>query len=336
MNRAVKPDSTVTTPSNLWPDQATVLGVSQLSDLSKKLLPIFTALIEQEKLDKSILPQLNSLYLPLAACLAGKHSYTPIVVGINGAQGAGKSTLSKILKALLAHGFDKSVVHLSIDDLYLSRQRREALAQSIHPLFKTRGVPGTHDVELGKTILSALTRGDSALPIKIPVFDKAQDDLLPESEWLLVDEPVDIVLFEGWCVGSRAQNQQALNHSVNDLEQNEDEHAVWRKYVNAQLEGPYQELFGLIDCLVMLKVPDMESVFEWRNLQEEKLQAHCEKERASTSKLMSEAEVKRFIMHFERITRESLKEMPDRADVLLALNKHHQVNAVRVASQEGA
>lgn len=313
-----------------------MLDAAQLSDLSKKLLPVFNELIAQEKLDERIRAQLNSLYLPFVAWLAQKHSGTPIIVGINGAQGAGKSTLSKILTALLTHGFNKSVVHLSIDDLYFSRQRREELAQTVHPLFKTRGVPGTHDVELGKTILSALMRGDSALPIKIPVFDKAQDDLLPESEWLTVDEPVDIILFEGWCVGARAPNQQALNHSVNDLEQSEDEHAVWRKYVNAQLEGPYQELFGLIDCLVMLKVPDMESVFEWRNLQEEKLRADCKNENASTSKLMSEAEVKRFIMHFERITRESLKEMPDRADVLLTLNKHHQINAVRVASQDGA
>lgn len=307
-----------------------MLDASRLSDLSQKLSPVFTAFVEQEKLEKSILSQLNNLYLPFVAWLAKKHSATPIIIGINGAQGAGKSTLSKILKALLTQGFGKSVVHLSIDDLYLSRSRREALAQSIHPLFKTRGVPGTHDVELGKTILSALVRGDSALPKNIPVFDKAQDDLLPESEWLTVDEPADIILFEGWCVGSRAQANEELSDSVNDLEQSEDKHAVWRNYVNAQLEGPYQELFGLIDCLVMLKVPDMESVFEWRNLQEEKLQADCKKENASTSKLMSEAEVKRFIMHFERITRESLKEMPDRADVLLELDAHHQVCNVKL------
>ena len=320
------------TQSNLWPDQATVLDAAQLSDLSKKLLPVFNEFIAQEKLDERIRAQLNNLYLPFVAWLAQKHSGTPIIIGINGAQGAGKSTLSKILKALLTHGFGKSIVHLSIDDLYLSRPRREALAQSVHSLFKTRGVPGTHDVALGKTILSALTRGDSGLPIKIPVFDKAQDDLLPESEWLTVDEPIDIILFEGWCMGSRAQTEEALNDSINDLEQREDEHVVWRKYVNAQLEGPYQELFGLIDFLVMLKVPDMESVFKWRNFQEEKLQADCKKENASISQVMSESEVKRFIMHFERITRESLKEMPDRADVLLELNTHHQVCNVRLGS----
>ena len=175
INRAVKTNQNATTQSNLWPDQVAVLDALQLSDLSPKLLPLFNEVVAQEELDESILPQLNSLYLPLAACLAGKHSHTPIVVGINGAQGAGKSTLSKILKALLTHGFGKSVVHLSIDDLYLSRSRREALAQSIHPLFKTRGVPGTHDVELGKTILSALTHGDSVLPLQIPAFDNARD-----------------------------------------------------------------------------------------------------------------------------------------------------------------
>ena len=212
--------------------------------------------------------------------------------------------------------------------------------QVIHPLFKVRGVPGTHDVELGKKILTSLTQGAEELPIKLPVFDKARDDLLPDSEWLLVDEPVDVILFEGWCVGSRAQADEDLNNSVNDLEQSEDEHAVWRKYVNAQLEGPYQALFGFIDCLVMMKVPDMDSVFEWRNLQERKLRQRCQDAgkphskvtTKKSKKVMSEAEVVRFIQHFERITRENLREMPGRSDILLELNKQHQVSGVRVTS----
>lgn len=326
-------DFNATIKPGLWPDQAVVLNAAQLEDLSQKLLPVFNEVVEREKLDKNILPRLDNIYLPFAAWLADQHSNTPIVIGINGAQGAGKSTLSKLLAALLTHGFEKSVVHLSIDDLYLSQARRNELAQSIHPLLKVRGVPGTHDVELGKTILSALSRGDYELPIKIPVFDKAQDDLLPETEWLTVGQPVDIILFEGWCVGSRAQNQETLNNSINELERNEDQHAVWRRYVNEQLAGPYSVLFDFIDCHVMLKIPDMASVFEWRNLQEIRLKERCEQENIPAPELMSEAEVKRFIMHFERITQENLREMPDRSEVLLELDKHHQVANVRVGKR---
>jgi D-glycerate 3-kinase len=268
----------------------------------------------------------------LTAWLANKHSDIPIVVGINGAQGSGKSTLSKILKSLLTHGFGKSVVHLSIDDLYLSQQRRQKLANEIHPLLEVRGVPGTHDVELGKKILSALVNKKSKFPVVIPVFDKAQDDLLPKSEWLAVDASPDIILFEGWCVGSRAQKQSELKRDVNELEKSKDREGIWRNYVNDQLAGPYQDLFGFIDYQLMLKVPDMESVFEWRALQEKRLEEHCTQENILNANVMSESEIAQFIMHYERITRASLEEMPDRADILLELNKQHQVCNIKVGA----
>jgi D-glycerate 3-kinase len=246
---------------SLWPGQNININKQQLDELSDKLFPIFDGIVWQEKIDKSIRPQLWDIYLPLASWLANKHSHIPIVVGVNGAQGSGKSTLCNILKSLLIHGFDKSVVTLSIDDLYLSRQHREKLGNAIHPLLEVRGVPGTHDVELGKKILSALVNTKSKFPVVIPVFDKAQDDLLPESEWLSVDASPDIVLFEGWCVGSRAQKLSDLETSINELEQLEDTQGIWRNYVNEQLAGRYQGLFNLIDYQMMLKVPDMESVF---------------------------------------------------------------------------
>lgn len=300
------------------------------SELLKMLTPLFVDVLEQENIDNALLSQLENIYLPLAAWIAQKHKHSPLVIGVNGAQGSGKSTLSKILVTLLSYGFGKKVVDISIDDLYLSRQDRINLATEVHPLFQVRGVPGTHDVDLGKRLLSSLTSGESELPIMVPVFDKSQDDLLPKSEWREISEPVDIILFEGWCVGAKSQDQDELIDAINDLERLEDNQGIWRQYVNDQLAGPYQELFGLIDYLVMLKVPDMESVFEWRYLQEQKLKEKCEAENITTSKVMSESEVAHFIMHYERITRSILTEMPDRANVLLSLDKQHQVCEVKV------
>lgn len=310
--------------TRLWQSSNNDSDTKTLAELSHELQPIFESIIEEEKLGAEIAAQLDRLYLPFANWIAAKHTHQTIVIGINGAQGSGKSTLSKILKSILAHAFNKSVVTLSIDDLYLSRQCREALAKEVHPLFITRGVPGTHDVKRGREIISTLLNPSPGLSVKIPVFDKSIDDLLPEQDWRSVTNDVDIILFEGWCVGAQAQSHDDLESAINELEINEDPDLVWRHYINEQLRGDYQLLFDSIDYQVMLKVPDMASVFEWRHLQEEKLAARLDKKKASLE-MMSEKELARFIMHFERITRFTLDEMPGRADVVLLLNKDHQV-----------
>jgi len=314
----------------LWPLSARISDADFLNKLSQDLQPIFDRIIIDEKLGNAISPQFSRLYLPFADWLAQKHNDKTIVIGINGAQGSGKSTLTKILKNLLSLAFNKSVIELSIDDLYLSRQRREELAKNVHPLLKTRGVPGTHDIEYANKIFSALLAQSSGVITKIPVFDKAVDDLLPEQEWLTVNNNVDIILFEGWCVGSQAQQSHQLESAVNELEENEDADLIWRTYINQQLKENYQDLFKYIDYQVMLKVPDMDSVFEWRSLQEEKLAVSYVKNNSSAKHIMSEKELTRFIMHYERITRSTLEEMPQRADVVLHLDNNHQVSDVDI------
>lgn len=295
-----------------------------------ELLMTFTQILQQESLpaEGGLLPLFETLYLPMAQWVAESHQQKPLLLGINGAQGSGKSTLTKILQALLEKGFSKRVVSISIDDLYLSRTEREQLAKDVHPLLVTRGVPGTHDVALAKDVLSKLKQGTQQ-SITIPVFDKALDDRADEALWQQVRGPVDIVIFEGWCVCAVAEDSQSLQNPMNRLEAEEDPEGVWRRYVNEQLKGPYQELFSLIDKLIMMKVPAMENVFEWRSLQEQKLKA-ARQDEASATRIMSEQALQRFIMHYERITRHSLQEMPQRADVVLELNANHQIERVKV------
>jgi pantothenate kinase-related protein Tda10 len=80
---------------------------------------------------------------PLVAAAAA-HA-RPLVVGLTGPQGSGKSTLAARLPDLLAAaGLNAGV--LALDDLYLTKAERQRLAADVHPLFATRGVPGTHDV----------------------------------------------------------------------------------------------------------------------------------------------------------------------------------------------
>jgi len=313
---------------NAWSKKSFVLKNQDGQNLLKKVLPAFNQIVDEQAIDDDLEQQLNDIYLPLAAWMAGKHSTTPVVFAINGAQGSGKSTLSTILKMLLTEGFSKSVAGVSIDDFYLPRQARNELAEQVHPLFKVRGVPGTHDVALIEKVLADLLQQKS--PVKIPVFDKARDDRQPEAQWRVINEPVDIILFEGWCVGAQAQQHDELITAVNELEREEDAQGIWRAYVNSQLQGAYHTLFKKIEYLLMLKVPDMESVLAWRRLQETKLAQHCKQHGLSSAQVMSNKQIRRFIMHYERLTNSMLSEMPQRANILLELNPQHQIEAIRV------
>lgn len=315
----------------LWPEQLYRLNQEQYEVLYQQLLPVFLQLLEKENIpDKTAMTSaFNDLYLPFAAWLADKHQAQPLVIGINGAQGSGKSTLSQILAVLLEKGFAKKVMALSIDDLYKTRKQRQHLAKKIHPLLVTRGVPGTHDIEVGLKLFSNLLDENVSEDIALPKFDKALDDRLPLEEWENFTLPVDIVLFEGWCVGSIAEDETALTIDVNALEANEDPDKIWRQYVNQQLSSSYQELFSYIDILVMLQIPGMEQVNEWRTLQEQKLAASKAKSKPEKNQhIMSKAQLERFIMHYERLTRANLKEMPSRADIVMKLNENHQVSEV--------
>ncbi len=269
------------------------------------------------------------LYLPFAAWLSAQLRDGPLVVGINGAQGSGKSTLTHILQMILEKAHARRVVSLSIDDLYKTRAQRQQMADGIHPLFKTRGVPGTHDIDMATQLFARLCSNGTGQDVLLPRFNKASDDRYPQDLWSKVQLPVDIILFEGWCVGAVAEDEASLAVPVNSLEAQEDPECTWRQYANNQLAGPYRQLFAHIDILVMLQIPDIRHVFEWRSLQEQKLQSsHATKQNSDSGHIMSEDDIARFIMHYERITRATLNEMPSRADIVLKLNEDHLVSQV--------
>jgi D-glycerate 3-kinase len=243
-----------------------------------------------------------------------------LLAGVNGAQGSGKSTLCALVASVLKHSFGLRAVHLSIDDFYKTRKDRERLSKEVHPLFMTRGVPGTHDIDLALQVINAMVQAEE---VTVPRFDKATDERLPRGEWEIESGPVDIILFEGWCVGAMPQSLSELQIPVNDLEAVEDPSAIWRTRVNQSLhEGDYRTLFDSFEVLLMLRVPSMESVFRWRWQQEEDLRVA----RGSGPGLMSEKEVLRFLMYYERLTRFMLAEMPGRADMVLDLNEQHQIS----------
>jgi D-glycerate 3-kinase len=287
------------------------------------------ALIAEHALPASYAAIAREVLAPLAARIEGLRSRLgqPVVVGLCGSQGSGKSTMAAFLQGLLeAEG--RRVAALSLDDLYLTHAARAELARTRHPLFATRGVPGTHDVALGERTLDALTHATLPGETRLPRFDKAADDPVPEVAWPVQATPGDVVLFEGWCVGARPQAVAELEMPVNALERDEDGDGSWRRTVNAKLAGAYQHLFGRLDALVLIQAPGFEAVMAWRSLQEAKLAARLAAS-GEPGRTMTEAEIARFIQHYERLTRHILAEMPARADAVVALGADHRVTGVR-------
>lgn len=239
----------------------------------------------------------------------------PLILGLCGAQGSGKSTLAGGLRDRMeAHGIATAI--LSLDDLYLAGEARAKLAQDVHPLLRTRGVPLTHDVAHGIALLDAIRAGQTT---RLPRFDKARDEPEPEARWQPVPANLDLLIFEGWCVGARAQDEAALATPINALERDEDSQGVWRRAVNAALQTDYADLFARIGRLVLLAAPGFEIVERWRTEQEETLRRTLEAQGRSTAGLMDAPALARFIAHYERLTRWILDEMPARADLVLHL-----------------
>jgi len=265
----------------------------------------------------------SNVYLPLSQIILQQKKDQPLLVSINGTQGTGKSTMTTFLKHIIESELQSHVADLSLDDFYSVRDDRLSLAENVHPLFATRGVPGTHDVKLIEQVLDQLVNQQSC---RVPKFDKAIDDRCDISEWTDCKNPVEVILFEGWCNNSPAQSQQELEQPVNALEENEDPEGIWRQHVNEQLIDYKQRLFDHADMCIMLKAPDFECVYEWRSLQEQKLKSNSR--HLEQNMVMDESELARFIQHYERISRHTLTHLPATADIVLPIAADHSITGV--------
>lgn len=283
--------------------------------------------ITRNSLPEYYLQQASIWFDPIVEILIEHHNSAQrtLVIGINGCQGSGKTTLADYLCTSLQERGLKSVA-ISIDDFYLTRKQRQQLATDVHPLFLTRGVPGTHDLELALETLQQLSQNRGE--VKIPKFNKAQDERFPIEQWSAVEAPLDIIILEGWCVGITAEAEEALLEPVNALESLQDTDGAWRRYINQQLITNYPELWQLIDRLIMLQAPSFSCVYNWRLEQEKKLaQELTLAESGSDNHIMDATEIQQFIQHYERLTRHSLKYLPQNCQHLFQLTNKRQVAA---------
>ena len=303
--------------------------MKETEDCFLKVKRDYLKFLKREKiLGKSKIIKIDNLkknYIPISFWIEKKYKEKgkTLFLGLSGGQGTGKTTTTGILKIILKKFFKRRIHVSSIDDFYKALDDRDKISNKIHPLLKTRGVPGTHDINLVKNFFNII-RKKKFKKIKIPKFEKAMDNRLEKKYWFNIKQKPEIVILEGWCVGARPQSNSLIKRQINILEKYEDKDLKWRKYVNEKLKKEYKNLFAMIDHFIFIKIPNFNMVLKWRVLQEKKLKekSHLNK------KIMTYNEIKRFIMFYERITLQMMKDLSKSASVVLYLKKNHEIKKV--------
>jgi D-glycerate 3-kinase len=286
------------------------------------LQTVLARFLQEASLPDSVAFNFMRWYAGVTRSLAqrAKTAENPPLVGFSGCQGSGKSTLVALMAKVMREVYGVSTVVLSLDDFYLTKAARAALAESIHPLFATRGVPGTHDLALLNETISALRQPGAGGAVVLPAFDKAQDDRTEMVHWRQVSAPVQLIFLEGWCVALSPQSESELEVPINPMEAEQDPSLVWRREVNRQLANGYADVFAELDELLLLQAPSFDAVFEWRWQQEQRLSEQFQKDHPDKpDPTMSRSEVTDFVLHYQRLTEHALKTLPDQADFVWEL-----------------
>ncbi|MBE9005246.1 glycerate kinase [Fortiea sp. LEGE XX443] len=264
--------------------------IQERSQLLKSVLPAFRQFCQTNlKVDiEEKLILLWDLWLPLGMKLAAQRQQLnrPLIQGILGVQGTGKTTMCQVLSLILQQ-LGYRTLSWSLDDLYKTYSDRLALFQQDSRLI-WRGPPGTHDVDLGIKVLDQIRQRETS--VTVPRFDKsahagAGDRATPE---IVTD--VDIVLFEGWFVGVRPINPEAFNLAPLPIITEADK--AFARDMNHQLND-YLPLWQRLDSLILLHPTDYRSSLEWRKQAEQQMIA-------AGKSGMSDTQIVEFVNYFWR------------------------------------
>ena len=235
---------------------------------------------------------------------------------IAGSQGSGKSTLSLLIKTYFKKFYKKDVVILSIDDFYLSSHQRKQLANKSNAnLFKTRGVPGTHNLKSLNYSIDKLKA--KKFPVYLPVFDKVTDN---KKNYKRKVNKADLIILEGWCVGTKPIEPLYLKKNINELEKKSDPDMIWRTAYNQSLVE-YQKLFNKFNNYIFIKLPHWQYVINWKYKQELGLRS-----------LSSDNHLKKklylFIQYYEKLSKWMSLSCPDICNILITLDKNQKTKKI--------
>lgn len=260
------------------------------SQLLPSVLPDFNQFCQTtlQVQPQDMLQVLWDVWLPLGIKLASQRQQLgrPLIQGILGGQGTGKTTMSKVLTFILSH-LGYHTLSLSLDDLYKTYRDRLALTQQ-DPRLIWRGPPGTHDIDLGLNVIEQIREFQS--PVIVPRFDKsayngAGDRTTPE-----IVTGVDILLFEGWFVGVPPIHPDVFNHAPLPIITDADRE--FARDMNRQLRD-YLPLWEKLDSLIVLYPIDYRCSLEWRKQAERQMIA-------AGKSGMSDTEIEAFVNYFWR------------------------------------
>lgn len=261
---------------------------------------------------------LESAYFPLAARLvrsAQGRGTSPGTVVIAGPPGSGKSTLSAYLDVILEAGYGLRCARFGLDDVYLSKAERLDLGRRVHPLFATRGAPGTHRTEMIAPLLGALRTANEETLTALPRFDKSLDDTRPRSEWPLFVGKPDLILFDTWLWNVRPPIDGELSEPINRREAEEDPDGTWRIAAAKAFRDRYVKVFREADEWIKIEPPSWEAMIRFREEQENnRIQRMSEDARNALPK--REHPIGYFLELFERWLRLPHSSEPDHRIVL--------------------
>ena len=287
--------------------------MSQLSGVNKKDELIFI-----QKTLKKITSQdldmeyIEKNYLKILFKLKSKKK-----IMIAGPQGSGKSSLSKLIKLYLEKFYDKSVIIICMDDFYLSKKQRTQLSKNIHPLFLTRGVPGTHDLGLmNKKIKQILNK---EFPIYLPIFDKVSDTRKRTYKKVL---KADVIIFEGWCAGAQPVDLNYLQKNFNNLEKHKDKNFIWRNSYNKYL-NEYQKIFSKFNYFIYFQFNHWDHVLNWKYKQE--LELRDKKKDLALKKYLKE-----FVQYYEKVSKWMHLKVPKYCNILIKLDAHQKIKMINL------
>ena len=298
---------------------------SVYNDFKKRYFKFLKNQETKNNLIKDKTGKFNNFYLPLSNWIYKQYSKDKKIkiIGLSGGQGTGKSTVTGILEFILKNIYGLNTCIFSIDDFYKTKSQRKKMSKNVHPLFSTRGVPGTHDVSLINKKIRELKK-KRFKQVLLPRFDKSIDDRHKKDKWAKIKKSPQIIIFEGWCVGAKHQKYSLLKKPLNSIERKHDAELKWRKKVNYYLKNNYKNLFNKIDKLIYLKAPSYDYVFKWRSLQEKKL-----KLTSKNKNTMSKSQIREFIMFYERITRQMMIDFKYISDLTVFLDKDHRSKKIK-------
>tara|TARA_A100001015_G_scaffold44616_1_gene49062 strand:- start:2796 stop:3647 length:852 start_codon:yes stop_codon:yes gene_type:complete len=280
-----------------------------MSDIKNKL--DFLTLSHKELTGSDLSNKISKSYIDLFNQIKNKKTLM-----IAGSQGSGKSTLSIQIQKYFKKFYFKNVVILSIDDFYLSSHQRKQLAKKFKSnLFDTRGVPSTHNLELLIETVDKLKR--NKFPVYIPIFDKVTDN---KKKYKRKINKADLIILEGWCVGSKPIDLKYLKKNINDLEKINDPNMIWRMAYNKSLVE-YQKLFNKFNHYIFIKLPNWQYVINWKYKQELGLRS-----------LRSDNNLKKklylFIQYYEKLSKWMSLTCPDFCNILITLDKNQKIKKI--------